>query len=57
MAEKMNPKETVSFEELLMSNVYTQEALINLLEAKGIIKKAELLEEIKRLRERKNSHG
>lgn len=31
-----------------MSNVYTQEALINLLESKGIIKKAELLEEIKK---------
>ena len=32
-----------------MSNVYTQEALINLLE-KGIITKAELLEEIKKLK-------
>ncbi len=52
MAEQLDPKETVSFEELLMSNVYTQEALINLLEAKGLIKKAELLEEIKRLRNR-----
>ena len=52
MAEKLDPKETVSFEELLMSNVYTQEALINLLEAKGIIKKAELLEEIKNLRKK-----
>ena len=39
--------------EVLMSNVYTQEALINLLEAKGIIKKAELFEEIKRIRGRK----
>ena len=39
--------ETVSFEELLMSNVYTQEALINLLEKKGLINKRELLEEIK----------
>ena len=53
MAEKLEPKETVSFEELLLSNVYTQEALINLLEAKGIIKKAELLEEIKKLRDKK----
>jgi hypothetical protein len=41
MAEKLNPKETVSFEELLMSNVYTQEALINLLDSKGIISKAD----------------
>jgi hypothetical protein len=36
-----------------MSNVYTQEALINLLEKKGIITKAELLEEIRTLRVRK----
>ena len=50
MAEKLDPKEMVSFEEVLMSNVYTQEALINLLERKGIITKAQLLEEIKRLR-------
>jgi predicted CopG family antitoxin len=52
MAEKLDLKETVSFEELLMSNVYTQEALINLLEAKGFIKEAELLEEIKKLRDK-----
>ena len=51
MAEKLNPKETVTFEELLMSNVIEQEALINLLERKGLIKKRELLEEIKRLRQ------
>jgi hypothetical protein len=50
MAEKFDPKEMVSFEELLMNNVIEQEALINLLEKKGIITKAELLEEIKRLR-------
>ena len=50
MAEKLDPKEIASFEEVLLSNVYTQEALINLLEAKGIIKKSELLEEINRLR-------
>ncbi len=52
MAEKVNPNEIVSFEELLMSNVYTQEALINLLEKKGIITKAELLEEIRTLRDK-----
>jgi hypothetical protein len=57
MAEKLSRKETVTCEELLTSNVIEQEALVNLLEKKGIITKAELLEEIKRLRERKNSHG
>lgn len=50
MTEKIDPKETVTFEELLMSNVYVQEALINLLEKKGLIDKKELLEEIKRVR-------
>ena len=50
MAKKLEPKEIVTFEELLMSNVYTQEALINLLEKKGLVSKEELIEEIKRLR-------
>jgi hypothetical protein len=39
-----------------MSNVYTQEALVTLLEKKGIITKAEVLEEIKRLKNRKGEH-
>ena len=50
MTEKIDPKETVTFEELLMSNIFVQEALINLLEKKGLIDKKELLEEIKRVR-------
>jgi hypothetical protein len=37
-----------------MSNVIEQEALVNLLVAKGIIKKMELLEEIKKLRPKYN---
>ena len=50
MAQKLAPKETVTFEELLINNTYEQEALVNLLERKGIITKAELLEEMKRLK-------
>jgi hypothetical protein len=50
MSKKLDPRETVTFEELFISNAYTQEALINLLEKKGLIDKKELLEEIKRLR-------
>ena len=50
MAEKLNSKEVVTFEELLMSNTIEQEALVNLLDRKGIISKAELLEEMKRVR-------
>ena len=47
MAEKLSRKETVTFEELLTSNVIEQEALVNLLEKKGVITKVELLQEIK----------
>lgn len=42
-------KELVTLKELLMSNVYTQEALVNLLERKGILTQKEVLEEIKTL--------
>jgi hypothetical protein len=49
MAEKLDPKEIVSFEELLMSEVIQSDALINLLDRKGIISKRELLEEMKRV--------
>jgi len=52
MGEKLEPRETVSLEELFLSNVYTQEALINLLEKKGVISKAELLDEIKKIRDK-----
>lgn len=50
MAEKLSPKDVVTFEELLLSNTFSQEALINVLERKGLISKIELIEEIKRLK-------
>lgn len=50
MAEKLDPKkELVSTEELLMSEVIQSEAIINLLDKKGIISKQELLEEMKQV--------
>jgi hypothetical protein len=49
MAEKLDTKQTVSFKELLMSEVIQVEALINLLDEKGIISKQELLEEMNRV--------
>jgi len=49
MAEKLDPKELVAFKELLMSEVIQSDALINLLDRKGIITKKELLEEMKRV--------
>ena len=49
MAEKLDPKELTSFDELLMSEVIQSDVLINLLDRKGIITKQELLEEMKRV--------
>ena len=37
MAKRMDKREMVSFEELLISNMYEQEALVLLLEEKGIL--------------------
>lgn len=52
LAERLDPEETVTFEEVLMSNVIEQEALVNLLEKKGIITKAELLDKKEKLRDK-----
>ncbi len=43
MAEKPGPEETVTFEELLMGNTITHQALINPIEKNGLISKQELL--------------
>lgn len=49
MTEKLDPKQLVEFKELLMSEVIQSEALINILDRKGIVSKQELLEEMKRV--------
>jgi hypothetical protein len=49
MAEKLDQKEIVDLKELLMSEIIQSEALINLLDRKGLISKQELLEEMKRV--------
>jgi len=49
MAEKLDPQELVSFKEMLLSEVITSEAIINLLDKKGIISKQELMKEMKRV--------
>jgi hypothetical protein len=47
MAIALDPKQIVSFEELLMSQVVQQEALTRLLVEKGIFTKEEFLEMVK----------
>jgi hypothetical protein len=49
MAEKLDQKQTVDIKELLMSEVIQSEALLNLLDRKGLISKQELLEEMKQV--------
>ena len=49
MAKKLDPKETVDLGQVILSEVIQSEALINLLEQKGILTRGELLEEVKRV--------
>ena len=49
MGKQLDIKEIVDFKELLMSEVIQSEAIINLLDKKGIISKQELLEEMKKV--------
>ena len=44
MATALDPKQIVSYEQLLMSQVVSQEAIIRLLVEKGIFSKEEFLE-------------
>jgi len=52
MGKQLDTKEIVDFKELLMSEVIQSEAIINLLDKKGIISKQELLEEMKRVQDK-----
>ena len=47
MATPLAPKQLVTFEELLMAQVVSQDALIRLLIAKGLFTKQEFLEMVK----------
>jgi hypothetical protein len=47
MAQKLDPKEIVSLEELAYSNMMEQEAMMRLLMKKGIISKEEFLDELR----------
>jgi hypothetical protein len=49
MGDKLDESEIVGVKELLMSEVIQSEALINLLDSKDIISRAELLVEMKRV--------
>ncbi len=52
MAKATGRKETVPLEEVVLAQAFELEALMNVLERRGLITKAAVLEEIKRLRAR-----
>jgi hypothetical protein len=50
MADKLDPKETVTIEELTISNSNEIAALVSVLERKGLQTREEVIEEIKQMR-------
>ncbi len=50
MAEKLDPKQVATFEELLTTVLYEQEALRRVLVRKGLVSNEEVLEEVKAVR-------
>jgi hypothetical protein len=49
MAKQLDPEQMVDLKELVLSEVIQMEALINVLESKGILTKEEVLEEIEEI--------
>jgi hypothetical protein len=49
MAKTLGGRHTVPLEEVVLAQAFQLEALLNVLERRGLIKKAAVLEEIKRL--------
>lgn len=52
MAKVLGDRQTVPLEEVVLAQAFQVEALMNVLERKGVIGKAEVLEEIKQRREK-----
>lgn len=50
MAKARGGRQTVPLEEVVLAQAFQLEALLNMLERQGMVKKADVLEEIKRLR-------
>jgi len=50
MAEKLPQEQTVTIEELVISHSYEMLALITVLEKKGILTRAEIIDAIKEIR-------
>lgn len=51
MASQLPPEETVTVEELALSNSFEIAALVSVMEKKGLLTRQEVIDEIKRLRQ------
>jgi len=51
MGKNLNPKETVRVEDLLRMEMVINQALINILVRKGITTEAEIMAEVKRIKQ------
>ena len=56
MAQKLEPKEIVDWQEFTYSNMMEQEALLRLLVKKGIISKEEFIKELEEVHLDKRGH-
>ncbi len=54
MGNKVDKRETASFEEVLVACVFQQDAVLNILERKGVLTRQEVMQEILEL---KKKHG
>ncbi len=57
MAENLDPIQVATFEELLMTVLYEQEALRRVLVRKGLLTNEEVLEEVKAVRRELEGKG
>ncbi len=57
MAEKLDPRQVVTFEELLRAMMFETEATRRILVRKGLLTNEEVLEEIKAVRRDKSENG
>ncbi len=55
MANRFDPKDLVTLEELAISNMWETSALVELLERKGILTRQEVLAMIQELRQREHT--
>ncbi len=51
MAEALDPKELTNLREVVMWLIWSEEALVALLEEKGVVTRAEIMAKIKELKE------